>query len=413
MSPCETLAAVFQVRGALVGLLSSAVVACGGSGSAPAAKTPTVKDDTAAVQAAIDQGGVVHFSAGTYHLTRTITIRHSGTVIVGAGPSTVFEYQPSQQLQHCENDRVFTTPCMLYAQMPRAIAASISAGDTSFLATTADDVADLQPGDWLLINEYDSVLRDRVAVDWVQVETVSGLQVRVAQPFRMPFSAALPFVAKKSGLGFEPIPVIENVELRNFKVLVDNVPSPNTGGIAIFGALNSTVDGVTVENYNGQPLYCYLSKGVTITNSAGVGGAVLSEFASSVDVTISGNHFSSTAGPGMGLDLGLGFFTVSGNSVGQSANAGIYLLYGVHDGSVRNNQVAQVGTTVQGGSATGLMIWGSRNVAVSDNYLAGGMGPASIGVSIRSYTGEAFEPDTGVVLSGNAIGDFVTAVQMK
>ncbi|HEY2339801.1 MAG TPA: glycosyl hydrolase family 28-related protein, partial [Steroidobacteraceae bacterium] len=115
---------MFQLRGALVGLLSSTVVACGGSGSAPTAKRPPVKDDTAAVQAAVDQGGVVSFSAGTYHLTRTITIRHSGTVIVGAGPSTVFEYQPSQQLQHCENDRVFTTPCMLYAQMPRAIAAS-------------------------------------------------------------------------------------------------------------------------------------------------------------------------------------------------------------------------------------------------------------------------------------------------
>lgn len=404
---------MFQLRGALVGLLSSTVVACGGGGSAPTGKAATFKDDTAAVQAAVDQGGVVSFSAGTYHLTRTITIRHSGTVIVGAGPSTIFEYQPSQQLQHCENDRVFTTPCMLYAQMPRAIAASISAGDTSFLARSAADVADLQPGDWLLINEYDSVVGDRVAVDWMQVESVSGLQVRVAQPFRMPFSAALPFVAKKSGLGFEPIPVIENIELRNFKVLVDNVPSPNTGGIAIFGALNSTVDGVTVENHNGQPLYCYLSKGVTITNSVGIGGAVLSEFASSVDVIISSNHFSSTAGPGMGLDLGLGFFTVSGNSVDQSANAGIYLLYAVHDGRITNNHVAQVGTTVQGGSAVGLIIWGSRNVAVSDNYLAGGTGPESIGVSIRSYTGEAFEPDTGVILGGNVIGNFVSAVQTQ
>jgi len=302
---------------------------------------------------------------------------------------------------------------MLYVQMPRAIAASISAGDTSFLARSAGDVADLQPGDWLLINEYDSVVGDRVAVDWMQVESVSGLEVRVAQPFRMPFSAALPFVAKKSGLGFEPIPVIENIELRNFKVLVDNVPSASAVGIAVFGALNSTVDGVTVENHNGQPLYCYLSKGVTITNSAGIGGAVLSEFASSVDVTISSNHFSSTAGPGMGLDLGLGFFTVSGNSVDQSANAGAYLLYAVHDGSITNNHVAQVGTTVQGRSAVGLIIWGSRNVAVSDNYLAGGTGPESIGVSIRSYTGEAFEPDSGVVLSGNVIGNFVSAVQRQ
>jgi hypothetical protein len=403
------------MRSASLGLLSSTVVACGGggSGSVPTTGSPVVQDDTAAVQAAVDKGGVVSFSARTYHLTRTITLRHSGTVVIGAGPSTVFEYQPSQQLQHCENDRVFTTPCTFDDPPPRPVAASIGAGDTSFLASSAGDVADLQPGDWLLINQYDSVIGDRVAVDWVQVESVSGLQVKVAQPFRMPFSAALPFVPQKSGLGFEPVPLVENVELRNFKVLVDNVPSPNTGGISIFGALNTTVDGVTVENYNGQPLYCYLSKGVTITNSRGIGGAVLSEFASSVDVTISGNHFSSTGGPGLGLDLGVGFFTVSGNSVDESANAGMYLLYAVHDGSVTNNQVAQVGSTVQGGSAVGLLIWGSQNVAVSNNYLTGGAGPDSIGVSIRPYVGEVPEPDTGIALSGNVIGSFVTAVEMQ
>ena len=77
-------------------------------------------------------GAAQSFSARTYHLTRTITISRSGTVILGAGPSTVFEFQPSKQLQHCANDRVFTTPCTLYARTPRAIAASISAVDASF-----------------------------------------------------------------------------------------------------------------------------------------------------------------------------------------------------------------------------------------------------------------------------------------
>jgi len=193
--------------------------------------------------------------------------------------------------------------------------------------------------------------------------------------------------------------------------VVENTPSPNTGGISIFGALNTTVDNVTVENYNGQPLYCYLSKGVTITNSQGIGGGVLSEFAASVDVTISDDSFNSTAGPGFGLDVGLGFFTVSNNIVSHSANAGIYLLYGVHDGTIENNQVAQVGTTTADGSAVGLLIWGSQNIAVSNNHLAGGDGPSSIGISIRSYMGEVLEPDTAVVLSDNAVGNFVTAVQ--
>jgi Right handed beta helix region len=391
--------------------LTSAVVGCGGGASTEPTQSPVIEDDTATLQSAVDKGGTVTLSARTYHLTRTIVLRHSGTVIVGAGPETILDYQPSQgPPQHCGNDRVITTPCAFDDPPPRRIAASIRVGDTSFTAAVAEDLADVHPSDWLLVNVYDSVIGDRIAVDWVQVQSVAGLQVNVTQPFRMAFDATVSWVPKKSGLGFEPVPLVENLELRNFKVSVERTPSTNTAGISIFGALNTTIDGVTVENYNGQPLYCYLSKGVTIRNSRGIGGGVLSEFASSVDVTISDNHFSSNS-PGFGLDLGLGFFTVSGNSVDQSANAGIYLLYNVHDGSVVNNQVAQVARTTQDQSAVGLMIWGSQNITVSNDYLAGGDGPNSIGISIRSYAGEVPEPDTGVVLNSNVIGNFVTAVQ--
>jgi phage tail sheath gpL-like len=52
-----------------------------------------------------------------------------------------------------------------------------------------------------------------------------------------------------------------------------------------------------------------------------------------------------------------------------------------------------------------------NNIDVSNNYLTGGDGPDSIGISIRSYAGEIPEPDTGVVLNSNVIGNFVTAVQ--
>ena len=392
-------------------VLALTLAACGGGGTPSPAPPPPVEDDTAAVQAAVDRGGTVMFAAKTYHLSRTIVIKNSGTAIVGSGPDTVFDYQPSTQLQHCENDRVFTTPCTLYHSVPRQIAAPIAIGDTSFAAIAAADVADLKLGDWLLINDYDSVVGDRVAVDWVQVASVSGLTVNVAQPFRMAFTTARPWVPAKSGLGFTPIPLVENTQMRNFNVVVEKTPSPNTGGISIFGALNTTIDNVSVENYNGQPLYSYLSKGVTVTNSQGTGGSVLSEFASSVDVTISNNHFSSTGGPGFGLDLGLGFFTVSDNSVDQSANAGIYLLYAVHDGTLTGNQVAYVNNTVQGGSAVGLLILGSQNIAVTGNHLAGGYGPGSIGISIDSYMGALLEPNVGNSLTDNTIGSFVTAVQ--
>ena len=99
------------------------------------------------------------------------------------------------------------------------------------------------------------------------------------------------------------------------------------------------------------------------------------------------------------------------NWVDQSANAGFYLLYAVHDGTVNGNRVAHVTSTVQGGSAVGLLIRGSQNIAVTDDNLAGGDGPASIGISIGSYMGELLEPNVGVTLSGNTISGFVTAVQ--
>jgi hypothetical protein len=143
-----------------------------------------VQDDTAAVQAMVDKGGAVTFPAKTYHLSATITITKSDTVITGAGAQTVFDYMPTPmaQIQHCKNDRVFTTPCAFDDPPPRRVGAAIAVGDTSFLATDAADVADLAPGEWILINDYDSVIGDRVAVDWEQVQSVDGLTVNVDPP---------------------------------------------------------------------------------------------------------------------------------------------------------------------------------------------------------------------------------------
>jgi hypothetical protein len=395
---------------ALALVLLVTLEACGGSRTTPAQILP-LQDDTADVQAAVDRGGLVTFAAKTYHLSRTIVIRNSGTVIAGSGPNTVFEYQPPATQQHCVDDRVFTTPCAFDDPPPRRIATPISVGDLSFTATAAEDVADLKPGDWVIVNDFDSVIGDRVAVDWAQVATVSGVVVNVRQPFRMAFGTARPWVPGRSGLGFEPVPLVEGIELRDFKVLVDQKTSPNMAAVSIFGAMNVTIDNVAVENYNGQPLYCYLSKGVIIENSQGTGASVLSEFAASVDVTIRNNQFSSTAGAGFGLDMGTAFFAVGQNSVRQSANIGIYLLHGVHDGTLSYNLVGYVDSTVQGGSAVGMLIWGSQNVAIANNNLLGGAGPKSIGISVQGDMGQLPEPNIGNTLAGNSISGFVTAIQ--
>src|SRR5437660_11716255 len=132
------------MRSTITALVALTFTACGGGGdrdAPPPTPPPPVRDDTAAVQAAVDKGGAVMFAAKIYHLSRTIVITQSGTSIIGAGSDTVFDYQPSQQLTHCLNDRVFTTPCSFDDAPPRQIAAPIAVGDTSFTATIVTDVA--------------------------------------------------------------------------------------------------------------------------------------------------------------------------------------------------------------------------------------------------------------------------------
>lgn len=393
-------------------LLAFLLAGCDGNGvgSYPTTPPPPVQDDTAFVQAAVDVGGVVTFAAKTYHLSRTILIKTSATSIVGVGPETVFDYQPSAQTQHCATDRVFTTPCTFEDAPPRRIAAPIAVGDKAFSAFAAADVADLKYGDWLLINDVDSVFGDKVAIDWVQVAGVSGVTVNLVQPFRMAFTTARPWDPGKSGLGFTPIPLIENIQMRNFKVVVERTPTTPTAGISLFGVMNADIDRVTVENHNGQPFYSFLSKGVTVTNSQAIGGRVLSEFASSVDLTLSDNHFTGD-GPGFGLDLGLGFFSVTNNWIDQSDNIGFYVLYGVHDGTISGNHVAYVNYVPAGGNAAGLVIRGSQNIAVSDNSFAGGSGPRSVGISVGGAVGEIPLPSINIGVSGNTINGFVTPVQ--
>jgi hypothetical protein len=281
----------------------------------------------------------------------------------------------------------------------------------AFVATDATDVADLVPGEWILINDYDSVIGDRVAVDWVQVQSVEGLTVNVTKPFRMAFTTARPWVPAKSGLGFEPItPLVENIALRDFTITVEQVAGTGAAGISLFGALNATVDNVTVNDPAAQPLYCYLSKGVTFTNSQAIGGTILSEFASSVDVAISNNRFTSDTA-GFGLDLGLGFFQVTGNAVEHSGNTGIYLLYGVHDGTVSVNDVSYVDAATAGYNAIGILLQGSQNIEVTGNQLAGGAGTASVGILVEAHMGELLEPNTGNSVTGNTVSGFVTAIE--
>jgi len=363
-----------------------------------------IHDDTAAVQRAVDHGGVVRFDARTYYLSRTIVIRHSNTVIQGAGPQTIFRYQASVIRQHCANDRVFTTTCEVEDKPPRRIANAISIGDRSFVATA--DVSDLLPGDWLLITDIDSVIGDRVVADWIQVDSALDHVVHVRTPFRTAFTNVRAWNPGHSGLGFQRIvPLVENTEFRNFTISVpDAGPHAAAVGISVFVALHTTIDHVVSDSFNAQPLYSYLSKDLSITNSEGRGDGILSEFAATVDLTVQGSRFSEANAAALGLDLGTAFFDVSDNDIEKSRNVGAYLLYGVHDGKFHGNQIAFVGTSTSDYNAHGILAWGNQNIVISTNYLAGGAGPKSTGMSVRSSAGEIEIPSVNVKLLGNTFG---------
>ena len=328
------------------------------------------------VQKAVDAGGTVKFPAGTYILTDTVVVRKSNTIIEGEGDGTVFLFMPTLPKRHCLNDRAFTTPCDAADKPRRQIANPIAIGDTTFTASSSVD--DLRPGDWLIIEEKDRQPGEVVVFDWMQVDSAAGNTVNTRTPFRVAFPNARPWDNNLSGLGFyvtsEPV---EGVQFRNFRILVPD-PGANVPGISVFAAKDTVIDNVSVHDFHGQPLYSYLAKGLTVTNSQAFGNKVLSEFAASVDVTIKNNVFggNSTA---VGLDFGSAFFTLEHNDIPISSNSGIYLLYGVHDGFVTDNTLGYVDSD---GSAIGVLIRGSQNVSVTGNTLVGGAGPASKGISI-------------------------------
>jgi len=359
-------------------------------------------DDTAAVQSAVDKGGTVTFAPRTYYLSKTIIVRRSNTVIRGSGPRTVFRYRASKVLENCVNDRVFMTACDAIEWPPRPIAGAISIGEREFRA--AGDLSDLEPGDWLIITERDQAIGDVVSVDWVRVASVFGDVVHLEAPFRTALTTARPWIPARSGLGFQRVGrLVENVEFRDFRIVV---PEAGAGaaavGISVYGALHTTIDHVSVESFAAQPLYSYLSKGLTVTASEGRGHGVLNEFAATVDLTVRDSRFSEYHAAALGLNLGTAFFEVSGNHVGASRNIGVYLMHGVHDGSFTGNRIAFVRSS---GDAYGILAWGTQNVAITGNQLEGGDGVGSTAISVRdSDAGEVLIPSSKTELAVNTFG---------
>jgi hypothetical protein len=357
--------------------------------------------DTADIQKAVDAGGTVTFSKGTYVLTQTIVVRNSNTVIQGAGPETVFVFQPTLPQVHCVNDRAFTTSCDAGDVPRRQITGPIAAGDDSF--TASGDVSDLHFGDWLIIDEKDRMDGDVIDVDWAQVASATGNIVTVQSPFRTAFSNVREWNPDHSGLGFVKVPqLIEGVQFRNFTILVPD-SGQNAPGISVFAAQRTLIEGVTAQDANGQALYSYLAKDLMIENSYGHCGQSENEFAATVDLKLNGNTFSADSPLALGLEFGTGFFQVTGNTVPSSVGYGMWILDGVHDGTVTNNTIAFVRSS---GNGIGILVRGTQRVDITNNYLAGGAGAASVGISIGpQYYADLPIPSTANTITPNRFGN--------
>jgi hypothetical protein len=91
--------------------------------------------------------------------------------------------------------------------------------------------------------------------------------------------------------------------------------------------------------------------------------------------------------------------------VPSSVNIGMYLLDGVHDGMVTCNSIQFVRSS---GSAVGVLARGTQRVTIVNNYLEGGEGAASLGISIGSAYDGLSQPifSSGNVVTPNFFGPF-------
>jgi hypothetical protein len=374
-------------------------------------------DDTAELQADLNAGGMTQLAGRIYHTTKSLIYTQSGSGLIGT-VGTVIDFTPPPKgtaRDWCVNDRAIAMQCGLSTTGVLPIANAISVGATSFTVVNLADVADLNPGDWIIVTDTDPSVADASShtgyptyVDWAQVASVVGTTVNVVTPFRMAFDASLPFIEGDSGLGFVKTTALHDIVLESLTLKVEE-GGAGAAGIYILGTQGALIKNVTIVDTTSDQLYVEQSKGTTVTGCNITGGALLNEFAESVDLTISENTFTSQ-GLAIGLDLGTGFFSVTDNTIAQSVHVAMYAVYHVHDGVISGNIIDPV-TTITSDPSVGIVVYGSPGVSVTGNTLLGvdGSNVGSIGVQMEGRQADLSELATGDNASGNNITGFATA----
>jgi len=367
-------------------------------------KSAPVADDTAAVQALLDAGGVVTLEARDYYFSAMLNVTRAGTTLQGHGNSTVLHWTPPKagSAVGCKTDRAISVSCGLSNYKPTAITAPIAIGDTSIEVA---DVTGINAGDWLMVGNWGVLGTYTAVVDWVQVASINGTTISLVSPTRVAFDATQPFAPYASGAGYVRTLGIHDVTLQDFAVKIDAAPgAPNFPAVGSTGTLNLTIQRLTINDPAGNPLWTYYTKGTKLLDCVATGATVGTELASSVDTLVSGNQFN---GVGVSLDLGQAFFSFDHNTLNNVANIGLYLVDNVHDGAISANTIGYV-AAVSIQNTTGIYLSGSPNIQVTGNTLLGGAGN-SIGIYASPGSAPPFSwPDTGDILTGNTIQGFVT-----
>jgi len=327
---------------------------------------------------------------------------HGGTI---GGQGRII-FAPQGKIAGGTNDRLFYLTSQ--ETRPMRVSGAITKGATSFRAESASDAATLSSGDWVLITERDSVVKDHVYADWVQVSSVAGSTVQVSKPFRMAFPGARPWAGPPSywGLSFRKVsPVTSNLTIHGVVIVIPKVTGAQIVGIATRDTRGTTISNVTCQDASGNCFAGYMDQGMIFQDN-NIIERTYAEFAAEVDISILRNHFNKSGsglnlpGPptsgGLEFDFGSGFGRVEENVIGPSKQVCISLYPGIHDTIIAKNTCDPV---TFGSGAACIMSRGGYRLTIVENTCMGSAEGRGVGIDV----GDATNLQAPMLSDGNQI----------
>ncbi len=382
-------------------------------------------DDTAAIRSCVYKG-TTKGGACTIPNDATFLVSNTKSTIAlfGAGNNPIPKgiingfgkiiFAPQGSL--AGNDRLFYISSQ--ETRPMKIAGGVAKGATSFRAEDTADAALLAPGDWVIVTERDSVVKDHVYADWMQVAEVSGTVVQTTKPFRMAFPNARSWGGPPTfwGLSFRKAgPVTSNVEVHNITIIIPKIKQGSRVivGIATRDTRGTLIDHIICQDASGNCFAGYMDQGLVIQNS-NFNESVYAEVAANVDAVLKGNHINQNTsalllpgpptGGGLEVDFGTGFSEIVDNIIGDSRQVCISLFPAAHDTLVKGNQCGKV---IFGTGASCIFSRGGYNLTVTENTCQGGTG-ASRGIDFSDANLAAPIYSTGNRIFANRVEGYRT-----